>query len=188
MKYVYLSILIFVFLISTVSAWEDEEWDWNDYDNNDNSCRTSYQIRPGNQINMQIPHFWCCDCEGDGCGVKCKMGDQYSEHLTLTNVQDCEEECQGYGEADINAFNYDGRDRTKITLRLSDLKYNEVYTVWLISEYGSLYLGEFKTNSVGRGFFVHKMQFEDFTVYDKLVIKHGNKWIFRDFLNPCNND
>ena len=138
------------------------------------SASVSYQIRPGNQINEQIPHFEYLTNKGI-----CKTGDTFSKHLDLTKVANV----NGSAEADINAYNYDERDRVRINLRSMRLMPKTVYTVWIMNSNTSMYLGEFKTNSAGRGVFNFKQQMNDFTIFDKIVVMNENTWIFREFLN-----
>ena len=139
------------------------------------SASVSYQIRPGNQINQQIPHFQYMNDRG-----LCMSGDIFVQHMVLDRVSGT-----GTAEADINAYNLDDRDRVRIVLRTMNLMPKTVYTVWMTDSM-NMYIGEFKTNSNGRGTFTFKQQMEDFTTFNDLVIMKGSTVVFSGpFDNIC---
>lgn len=160
---------IFITLLVSSSVYA---WPWQP-----NTCRTSYQIRPGNQINFQIPHFVCCqcnehneDCEcgNDLClGNSCKHGDMLSKHITLID----EQECGAHAESDISVYNYNGLDKLKLVLRASGLPKNKVFTAWLVyADGGSLNIGKFRTNLAGRGQLTFNQKMLDFNSFDRIVV------------------
>jgi len=146
-----------------------------------NSCQVSNQIRPGNQINFQIPHFVCCKCDENetmpcNCdpvctGNNCMHGDILRKHLNFMNMS----ECGAMGEGDINVYNYNGLDRTKIVLRLSHLPRNSAFTAWLMYNNGdSLSLGMLKSNMAGRASLSFSQIVSDFNSFDSIVITDQN--------------
>lgn len=173
-----ITLVISLLLVTVISAQCCDRYNTN----NKRVCQTSYQIRPGNQINEQFPHFKCCKCVSEPCececsGENCKTGDRMSKHIVLTRTDDCGTNCKGSAESDINVYNYNERDKVGIVLRTMNLMpRNTVYTVWLVNSNNdsNLYLGEFKTNRNGRATFTFKQQMEDFSVYEQLVVMNGD--------------
>ena len=153
---------------------------------NVNTCNTAYQIRPGNQINNQIPHFTCCkcipaQCNGTDCckGDFCSSGDTLRKHITLTPAIDyCGANCSFHGEADINVYNYDGLDNVNINLRIDKLyPRNEVFTAWLVDDLDqtqTMKIGEFRSNFMGRGVVNYQGNLDNFSIFDGIHITDSN--------------
>jgi len=181
-------LIMSVFAVSTVLAsYDDNGYSCNGY------CDTAYQIRPGNQINFQIPHFECCECnEWDfdcDCpvGDYCTNGDILRKQLILEDVADC----GGSAVADINVFNYMGLDNVEIKLRIDHLfPRGAVYNVYLIDEDTGyiLDMGVFRTNKAGRGYLNFDQKVPDFTQFDALVVEFDGEPVFvGDLTDFCDN-
>lgn len=148
-------VIIALFLVSLVSASKLV-----------NTCGIYSQIRPGNQINSQAPHFICCD------GDICKEGNGLRKRVNLEDIQNYGAD----GQADINVYNYNGLDKLNIVLRTNGLPKNQLFTAWILQGDNSRSkLGAFKTNSMGRGHLAFTQTLSgDFNKYHTIVVEWGD--------------
>lgn len=153
------------------------------------SCKTFYQGRPLNQINFQIPHFVCCQCNDENCGCNedscsgniCYRGDAIRKKFNLLVASEyCTANCSFSGQADVNVYNYRGLDKFSINLRVNNLFPKKgTFSVWLvdsIDQSKTQRLGAFATNQNGNGYFSARKTLEDVSIFDgiKIYDQYGN--------------